>query len=143
MERWSRRRFFLTSLASSIAAGASKLFGKEVQAGNGTNARAENLASMLPPRGVRPLMISSANGVNALDRGMEILKKGGDTLDAVVAAVTVVEDDPNDTSVGYGGLPNEDGEVELDASVMHGPTHRASDFPGRRRHWRISQRLHR
>src|SRR5438309_661053 len=125
MERWSRRRFFLTSLASSIAAGASKLFGKEVQAGNGTNARAENLASMLPAQGVRPLIISSANGVNALDRGMEILRKGGDTLDAVVAAVMVVEDDPNDTSVGYGGLPNEDGEVELDASVMHGPTRRA------------------
>ena len=133
MERWSRRRFFLTSLASSIAAGASKLFGKEVQAGNGTNARAENLASMLPPQGVRPLMISSANGVNALDRGMEILKKGGDTLDAVVAAVTVVEDDPNDTSVGYGGLPNEDGEVELDASVMHGPTHRAGSVASVRR----------
>jgi N4-(beta-N-acetylglucosaminyl)-L-asparaginase len=56
---------------------------------------------------------------------MEILKKGGDTLEAALATVNVVEDDPNDTSVGYGGLPNEDGEVELDASVMHGPTRRA------------------
>src|SRR6266571_5559179 len=125
MERWSRRKFFLTSLASSFAAGASKLFGKEVQAGNGSNARAENFALTPPAQGVRPLIISSANGVNALDRGMEILRKGGDTLDAVVAAVMVVEDDPNDTSVGYGGLPNEDGVVELDASVMHGPTKRA------------------
>jgi N4-(beta-N-acetylglucosaminyl)-L-asparaginase len=43
-------------------------------------------------------------------------------LDAVVEGVTLVEDDPEDTSVGYGGLPNADGEVELDASVMHGPT---------------------
>ena len=58
---------------------------------------------------------------------MDILKKGGDTLDAVVATVTIVEDDPNDDSVGYGGLPNEECEVELDASVMHGPTH----APGR------------
>jgi len=64
---------------------------------------------------------------------MEILQKGGDTLDAVVAAVTVVEDDPNDTSVGYGGLPNEEGETELDASVMHGPTRRAGSVASVRR----------
>jgi N4-(beta-N-acetylglucosaminyl)-L-asparaginase len=64
---------------------------------------------------------------------MDILKKGGDTLDAVVAAVTVVEDDPNDDSVGYGGLPNEQGEVELDASCMHGPTHRAGSVASVRR----------
>ena len=56
---------------------------------------------------------------------MAILKSGGDTLDAALAVVTKVEDDPNDDSVGYGGLPNEDGVVELDASVMHGPTRRA------------------
>jgi N4-(beta-N-acetylglucosaminyl)-L-asparaginase len=55
---------------------------------------------------------------------MAILKNGGDTLDAALAVVTKVEDDPNDDSVGYGGLPNEDGLVELDASVMHGPTGR-------------------
>ena len=64
---------------------------------------------------------------------MDILKSGGDTLDAAVAAVTVVEDDPNDDSVGYGGLPNEEGEVELDASVMHGPTHRAGSVASVRR----------
>src|SRR3984957_15655456 len=56
---------------------------------------------------------------------MDILKKGGDTLDAVLAVVVEVENDPNDNSVGYGGLPNEEGEVELDAQVMHGPTRRA------------------
>jgi N4-(beta-N-acetylglucosaminyl)-L-asparaginase len=84
-------------------------------------------------------MVSSANGLHALDKGMEILKKGGDTLDAVVAAVTVVEDDPNDDSVGYGGLPNEEGEVELDASVMHGPTHRAGSVAGVRRIKNVSR----
>jgi N4-(beta-N-acetylglucosaminyl)-L-asparaginase len=70
-------------------------------------------------------MISSANGLNALQKGMDILKNGGDTLDAAVATVTVVEDDPNDDSVGLGGLPNEEGVVELDACCMHGPTRRA------------------
>ena len=55
---------------------------------------------------------------------MEVIKAGGDTLDAVIAGVNIVELDPRDTSVGYGGLPNEDGVVELDASCMHGPTRR-------------------
>lgn len=55
---------------------------------------------------------------------MALLLQGADALDAVIAGVNLVEDDPNDTSVGYGGLPNEDGVVELDASVMHGPTGR-------------------
>ena len=107
MEIWSRRKFFLTSLAGSAVAGANKLFGREMDP--------LNAANPLPPaadsaaQGKRPLIISSANGLHALDRGMDILKKGGDTLDAVVAAVTVVEDDPNDDSVGFGGLPNEEG----------------------------------
>jgi N4-(beta-N-acetylglucosaminyl)-L-asparaginase len=71
--------------------------------------------------------------VHALQKGMDIMKSGGDTLEAAVAAVTVVEDDPNDDSVGYGGLPNEEGEVELDASVMHGPTRRAGSVASVRR----------
>jgi N4-(beta-N-acetylglucosaminyl)-L-asparaginase len=56
---------------------------------------------------------------------MELMRGGSDALDAVIAGVNIVEDDPNDVTVGYGGLPNEDGVVELDAAVMHGPTHRA------------------
>src|SRR5690348_12950967 len=123
MESWSRRRFFITSLASSAAAGVSKLM-----------AAAPAGAALTPAAsGKRPLIISSANGVHALDKGMAILKSGGDTLDAVIAAVTVVEDDPKETSVGYGGLPNEEGEVELDASVMHGPTGRAGSVAAVRR----------
>src|SRR6266481_2487588 len=122
MELWSRRKFFLTSLAGSAVASTGKLFGGMRSNGG----EAPTLAGLTPAaQGKRPLIISSANGLHALDKGMDILRKGGDTLDAVVAAVTVVEDDPNDDSVGYGGLPNEEGEVEIDASVMHGPTHRA------------------
>jgi N4-(beta-N-acetylglucosaminyl)-L-asparaginase len=73
----------------------------------------------------KPVVISSANGMASCAKAMEILKGGGDTLDAVIAGVNIVELDPNDTSVGYGGLPNEDGVVELDSCVMHGPTKRA------------------
>jgi N4-(beta-N-acetylglucosaminyl)-L-asparaginase len=130
MSLWSRRKFFLTSLVGSAAAGVTNLFGRATPAaaaGNGSR------PATPAAQGKRPLIISSANGVNALGRGMDILKKGGDTLEAVVAAVTIVEDDPNDDSVGYGGLPNEQGEVELDASVMHGPTHRAGSVASVRR----------
>lgn len=73
----------------------------------------------------KPLVISSLNGLRSIQKAMDIMKGNGDTLDAVIAAVNVVEDDPNDRTVGYGGLPNEEGVVELDASVMHGPTRRA------------------
>jgi N4-(beta-N-acetylglucosaminyl)-L-asparaginase len=53
------------------------------------------------------------------------LHSGADPLDAVIEGVAMVEEDPGDTSVGFGGLPNEEGVVELDAAVMHGPSHRA------------------
>jgi N4-(beta-N-acetylglucosaminyl)-L-asparaginase len=123
MDRWTRRKFFATTLAGSALAGTASLFGKPLSP---SVAAPEGHPVPLPVASAkRPVIISSANGLHALGKGMEVLKSGGDTLDAVVAAVTVVEDDPNDDSVGYGGLPNEEGVVELDASVMHGPTHRA------------------
>ncbi len=71
------------------------------------------------------IVIASANGLRACAKAMDMIKGGSDTLDAVVAGVNIVELDPEETSVGYGGLPNEEGVVELDASVMHGPTRRA------------------
>jgi N4-(beta-N-acetylglucosaminyl)-L-asparaginase len=71
------------------------------------------------------IVVASSNGARACARAMEMLKAGADTLDAVIAGVNINEEDPEETSVGYGGLPNEEGVVELDASVMHGPTRRA------------------
>lgn len=140
MELWTRRKFFLTSLAGSALAGAENLFGRSVDAGGLANSLpAASERSGQTAQGKRPLIISSANGLHALDRGMEILQKGGDTLDAAVAVVTVVEDDPNDDSVGFGGLPNEEGEVELDASCMHGPTGRAGSVAGVRRIKNVSR----
>jgi N4-(beta-N-acetylglucosaminyl)-L-asparaginase len=124
MEKWTRRKFFFSTLAGGIAASTQRLFG----AGAPRMAKANGLPTSVPavaPAGTRPLIVSAANGFKHLDDGMDVLKSGGDTLDAVLAVVTKVEDDPNDDSVGYGGLPNEEGVVELDACVMHGPTHRA------------------
>src|SRR5690348_1318711 len=76
----------------------------------------------------RLIAVASANrnngGINACNKAVEVMKGGGDTLDAVIAGVNIVELDPRDSSVGYGGLPNEDGVVELDASCIHGPTRR-------------------
>ena len=70
-------------------------------------------------------VISSGNGLECCKKAREMIASGDDTLDAVIAGVNIVELDPDDTSVGYGGLPNEEGVVELDSCVMHGPTRRA------------------
>jgi N4-(beta-N-acetylglucosaminyl)-L-asparaginase len=127
MEKWSRRKFFLTTLGGGIAASAQKLLGATVPPGESAfPAGAAPVAQAAKPaQGARPLIISAWNGLHHLDDGMAVLKSGGDTLDAVLAVVTKVEDDPEDNTVGYGGLPNEEGVVELDACVMHGPTRRA------------------
>lgn len=71
---------------------------------------------------VTPVAIASGNGQEAVSRAIEVLHAGGDTLEGVVRGVNIVEEDPSDMTVGYGGLPNEDGVVQLDASVMHGAT---------------------
>jgi N4-(beta-N-acetylglucosaminyl)-L-asparaginase len=77
------------------------------------------------PVSPRMVVVASGNGLQATAKAMSLLTAGADPLDAVVAGVNIVEDDPREMGVGYGGLPNEDGVVELDASVMYGPTHQA------------------
>jgi N4-(beta-N-acetylglucosaminyl)-L-asparaginase len=82
---------------------------------------------------VKPFVIASANGnrfknggsVTAVQRAFTMITSGKDVLDSVIAGVNIVELDPLDDSVGYGGLPNAEGVVQLDSSVMHGPKKRA------------------
>lgn len=112
--RISRRNF----IKKSTAAGVGAALISQVSL-------SESLAQLKTDPASLPVVISSANGLEAVRKAMDLLKAGNDPLDAVITGVNIVEDDPNDMSVGYGGLPNEDGEVELDASCMHGPTHRA------------------
>ncbi|HKB80199.1 MAG TPA: N(4)-(beta-N-acetylglucosaminyl)-L-asparaginase [Thermoanaerobaculia bacterium] len=81
----------------------------------------------------RPVVISSANGnqfknggdVTAVQKAWSMIARGDDVLDAVIAGVNILELDPLEENVGYGGLPNSDGVVQLDASCMHGPKKRA------------------
>ncbi len=112
MTRYTRRNFIKTG----IGFGAVSLIQEEGRAGK-LFARQGGSGG--------PCVVSSGNGIRATEKAMEILKNGGDPLEAVISGVNIVEDDPNDRSVGYGGLPNEEGVVELDSSVMYGPTHTA------------------
>src|SRR5437764_8010344 len=72
-----------------------------------------------------PVAISSGNGLRAVELAVRRMQEGADPLDAAIAGVNIVGDDPADMTVGYGGVPNEEGVVQLDACVMHGPTGRA------------------
>ncbi|MXX35924.1 MAG: N(4)-(beta-N-acetylglucosaminyl)-L-asparaginase [Gemmatimonadetes bacterium] len=71
---------------------------------------------------VTPVAVGSGNALEASATAIEVVNGGGDTLEGVVQGVNIVERDPGDSSVGYGGLPNLDGVVQLDSSVMHGPS---------------------
>ena len=99
----------------------------------GTVATLSRSASVISQRAARPVVIASVNGhffknggpKTVIETAWEMMTRGSDVLDALIAGVNIDELDPADPYVGYGGLPNAEGVVELDASVMHGPTKRA------------------
>ena len=93
--------------------------------GAGVRAPAKPQAVAIPPEGFRGKAVASANGLEAVGLAVRSMDSGKDPLAAAIAGVGVVEADPTDLTVGLGGLPNEEGVVELDAAVMHGPTHTA------------------
>jgi N4-(beta-N-acetylglucosaminyl)-L-asparaginase len=115
----TRRRFVRTGVLGSIAAGATRA----------------DVLTQAPAiiGGVKPVVIASANGhrfknggdETCVQRAFRLLTSGSDVLDALIAGVNIVELDPEDNSVGFGGLPNADGVVQLDSCCMHGPRKRA------------------
>jgi N4-(beta-N-acetylglucosaminyl)-L-asparaginase len=120
MTRWNRREFVLAGTAGLSAAAAPRPAAAQAPA---VRTRATR----------RPVIIASANGhryknggpKTCVETAFTLMTEGADVLDALVAGVTIVELDPLETSVGYGGLPNADGVVQLDACCMHGPRKRA------------------
>jgi N4-(beta-N-acetylglucosaminyl)-L-asparaginase len=119
-DKINRRDFMATTAAAGLMAAAAPL-----SASGGPSVRVQG--------STRPVVISSANGhrfrnggtKTCVETAFEQMMGGTDVLDALIAGVNIVELDPEDTSVGYGGLPNADGVVQLDSSAMHGPTKRA------------------
>jgi N4-(beta-N-acetylglucosaminyl)-L-asparaginase len=119
-----RREFLGSAIAAALTAGLASQV--DAQDNRTSEARSGDVSAT----GKRPIIVSANNGVNYLDAAFAFLKSGGDTLDAALRVVKGPEDDPNDDSVGLGGLPNEEGVVELDACCMHGPTRRAGSVGG-------------
>ena len=118
-QKLTRRDFVKTTTAAGMAAASRPLFGQA--------------PTMMTPKSVKPVVVSSSNGnkfknggsVTCVQKAFSLITQGGDVLDALVAGVNIVELDPLDDSVGYGGLPNAEGVVQLDSCCMHGPKKRA------------------
>ena len=123
---FSRRDFVRTSILGAVAAGV----GTRAQGEDSSSAAAREQGATQSRSYKRPIIVCANNGYAYLDDAFAFLKSGGDTLDAALKVVQGPEDDPKDTSVGLGGLPNEEGVVELDACCMHGPTRRAGSVGG-------------
>jgi N4-(beta-N-acetylglucosaminyl)-L-asparaginase len=126
-DKLNRRQFMIAGAVGAAGAGLAvaaprQLFG---QAPAVVTPRAGGAA--------RPVVISSANGnvfknggdVTCVQKAFSMIAGGADVLDSLIAGVNILELDPEETSVGYGGLPNAEGVVQLDASCMHGPLRRA------------------
>lgn len=124
----NRREFVQTTTAAGVAAAAipHRLLGQPVT-GSG------QAPVMMAPKTVKPLVVASSNGnrskdadgVTCVAKAFTMITGGADVLDALVAGVSIVELDPSQNAVGWSGLPNADGVVQLDASCMHGPRRRA------------------
>jgi N4-(beta-N-acetylglucosaminyl)-L-asparaginase len=128
-----KRREFLSGLAvtsASLAASQSGKVSSAAQTQSKTTVRAGGKSVMICAAIGIPLNPDGTPRANHLDAGYKQLAAGADTLDAAITVVSGPENDPKENSVGLGGLPNEEGVVELDACSMHGPTRRAGSVGG-------------
>jgi N4-(beta-N-acetylglucosaminyl)-L-asparaginase len=115
----NRREFVMTGTAAGLAAASPSVFSQA--------------PTMITPGSSKPVVVASGNGhqykhdgdKTCVEKAFGLMTQGSDVLDALIAGVNIVELDPLDTSVGYGGLPNADGVVQLDSCCMHGPRKRA------------------
>src|SRR5436853_6985861 len=125
------RRKFVSRMAvasASLALGGNSEAKEQGFRSDQSSRAAKTLTEKTGPK--QPVIISKNTGIQSSEAAYAQLKAGQDTLDAVITVLKAQEDDPNDDTVGLGGLPNEDGEVELDACCMHGPTRRAGSVGG-------------
>jgi N4-(beta-N-acetylglucosaminyl)-L-asparaginase len=127
---FSRRDFIAGAVVGSLSLSVDA---QDTRQQDSKKAQVQTLA------GKRPIIISAANGFPYIEEAFSMLRGGADTLDAAMRVVRGPEDDPNDDSVGLGGLPNEEGVVELDSCCMHGPTRRAGAVGGVRNIKNVSQ----
>jgi N4-(beta-N-acetylglucosaminyl)-L-asparaginase len=124
----NRREFVAAGAATSLAVALNPRSAIGAPVGSPLGAPAVIIRSA-----TKPVVISAANGMRSKDadgkvcveKAYGMMLGGTDVLDALIAGVNIVELDPNDTSVGYGGIPNADGVVQLDSCCMHGPLKRA------------------
>src|SRR5262245_27202978 len=122
--RITRRDFVRKGTAAGIAAAGLRTAGKKAYG---------EAPAVVPAGSVAPVVISSSNGnwfknggtQTCVEKAFTSMTSGTDVLDALIEGVNIVELDPEDYSVGYGGVPNAEGVVQLDSSCMHGPLKRA------------------
>jgi N4-(beta-N-acetylglucosaminyl)-L-asparaginase len=118
-KRIDRRQFVQTTAVAGVAAASRPLFAQA--------------PTVMTPKSVKPVVVSSSNGnqfknsgtKTCVETAFSMITSGSDVLDSLIAGVNIVELDPLDDSVGYGGLPNAAGVVQLDSCCMHGPRKRA------------------
>ncbi|MDQ6860796.1 MAG: isoaspartyl peptidase/L-asparaginase, partial [Verrucomicrobiota bacterium] len=118
----NRRDFVRTTVGAGLAATATGSLRAQSPSPN-----------IITNKSAKPVVISSANGnkfknggdMTCVHKAWTMMTQGADVLDSLIAGVNIVELDPTDDSVGYGGLPNADGVVQLDSCCMHGPKKRA------------------
>ncbi|HEV7519218.1 MAG TPA: N(4)-(beta-N-acetylglucosaminyl)-L-asparaginase [Thermoanaerobaculia bacterium] len=123
-DQLNRRDFLVASATAGLAAAAPRVLFGEAPA---------TPAIIAPKGGIKPVVVSSANGnvfknggdMTGVQKAFTLITQGADVLDALVAGVNILELDPEEDSVGYGGLPNAEGVVQLDSCCMHGPRKQA------------------